>query len=199
MRVTAQVGEAADALNTDLLARLARLEGEVASLRTTLDETRAHLPENRASLCLISGDYERVLTTLMLAHMAAALEMDVSIFFAFWGVQAIKKSRRFKGKTLFEKATAAMLKSDIRSLPSSRFNFGGIGPAVFSYLMQQKQIATPSELMASAGVARIHLLACTTSMDVFGVAPDELLPDVTCCGAAQYLEAASRSKIALVL
>ncbi|MFN7918677.1 MAG: DsrE/DsrF/DrsH-like family protein [Bryobacteraceae bacterium] len=183
----------------DMFARLATLEDEVSSLRSQLHQVRTQLPANQASLCLLSGDFERVLTTLMMAHMAVALEMEVSIFFAFWGVQAVKKSSRYRGKALLEKATTAMLKRNIRGLPSEKFNFGGLGPKVFARLMKQKGIATPADLMASSGEAQIRLLACSTSLEVFGIAADELLPGVACCGAANFLESASRSKIALVL
>lgn len=186
-------------LETPATERLARLEQEIAELRTRLDAAESHLPSNQATFCVLSGDYERVLAALMMAHMAVALEMEVTLFFTFWGVQAIRKSRQYEGKTLIEKALGAMLKPDIRQLPSAKFNFGGMGPAIFEHLMRQKKIATPAELLAEAGPARIRLVACTTSLDVFGISRDELLPEVSYCGAAEYLETASRSKVSLLI
>lgn len=175
-----------------LLERLARLERE-------LESVRRELPENRATFCLISGEFEKVLTTLVLAHAAAAMEMEVTIFFAFWGVQAVKRSSRFRGKKAVEKALTAMLKPDIRGLESTKFNFAGLGPAIFERLMKHKGIATPAQLLESAREAGIALQACSMSMEVLGVERDELLECVNCCGAAQYVEAASRSKVALIL
>lgn len=179
--------------------RLTQLEKEVAELKARLDALTAQVPLNQASLCLLSGDYERVMAALMLAHMAAALEMDVTIFFTFWGVQAIRKSRRYGGKSVIEKALARMLKRDISQLASGKFNFGGMGPVLFEHLMRQKNIATPAELLEGAGPARIQLVACTTSVEVFGIAPDELIPGVVQAGAAQFIEMASRSKFSLFI
>lgn len=179
--------------------RIALLESEVAQLRARLDAVTRQLPLNQATLCVLSGDYERVMSALMLAHMAAALEMDVTIFFTFWGVQAIRKSRSYRGKSVIEKAMARILKRDIGQLASGRLNFGGVGPVIFEQLMKKKNVATPQELLEGVGPARIRLAACTTSIDVFGITPAELIPGVVHCGAAEFVEMASRSKINLFI
>ncbi len=179
--------------------RVAQLEREVAQLTSRLDALDQRMPLNQACFCLLSGDYERVMAALMMAHMAAALEMDVTIFFTFWGVQAIRKSRSYRGKSVIEKAMARMLKRDIGQLSSGKFNFGGMGPVIFEHLMRQKNIATPAELLEGAGLARIRLSACMTSAEVFGISPDELIPGVTQCGAAEFVEQASRSRICLFI
>lgn len=181
--------------SADVHARLARLEAEVAVLR---GQSAAAL-ENRLSLCVVSGDFERVTTALMLANTAAAMEMPATIFFAFWGVQAIRRERRSRGKTWMAKALGHMLARDIGQLASQRFNVFGLGPAMFTRLMRDKSIATPAELLSSAQALGVELQACTTSMEVFGVTADELLPGVACCGAAQFLEAASRSRVSLIV
>lgn len=182
-----------------MAARLAVLEREIESMRRQLKAVEASVPENRAAFCLVSGDFEKVLTVLVLAHAAAAMEMDVTVFFAFWGVQAVKRGSRFRGKAPIEKALTAMLKSDISCLESSKFNFAGVGPKIFERLMKSKGIATPADLIAGAREAGIGLEACTMSMDVLGIAQDELMEGVGCCGAAQYMEAAARSRVAVVL
>lgn len=180
----------------DVHARLARLEAEVDALR---GQAAASAAENRLSLCVVSGDFERVTTALMLANTAAAMEMPASIFFAFWGVQAVRRERRSAGKGLVARVLGRMLARDIGQLASQRFNCLGLGPVMFTRLMRGKAIATPPELLATAQELGVGLQACTTSMEVFGVTADELLPGVTCCGAAQFLEVASRSRVSLIV
>lgn len=182
-----------------IIARLAALEGEVASLRDRLAAAEQRLPQNQLALCLVSGDFETVTAGLMMANIAVSLEMQSTIFFAFWGVQAVRQGRRFRGKASIEKVLAAMVRSNIDSLASQKFNMGGIGPLVFTQLMKHKGIATPAELLATAQELGVRLQACTTSMEVFGLTPEELLPGVTCCGAAQFVEVASRSSVSLIL
>ena len=182
-----------------LQSQVAALTADVAALKERLAAAEHRLPQNHFSLCLVSGDFERVTAGLMMANMAASLEMEATIFFAFWGVQAVRKGRRFRGKTSMEKVLATMVKSDIGSLGSQRFNFAGVGPRIFTQLMKQKGIATPGELLATARELGVQLQACTTSMEVFGLTVDELLPGVTCCGASQFVDVASRSALSLVL
>lgn len=178
---------------------IARLEDEVAALRTQLDALSRAQVDNRATFCLISDDFEKVLTVLMLAHSAAAMDMESSIFFAFWGVQAVKRDSRYRGKPAIEKALTAMLAANIGGLPSTKYHLAGLGPAIFSKLMRDKGIATPADLMESAAQAGIGLRACATSMEMLGIAPDELLPGVECAGASGFLELGVRSRISLIL
>lgn len=183
----------------DTAARLARLEAEVTSLRGALAAVQTRLPERRLAVCVVSGEFEKVTTALMLANMAAALDMQVTLFFAFWGVQAVTSGRRFQGKNLVERALTLMRRPDIAALHSHRFNLGGLGPAVFTRLMQHKGIATPVELLDTARELGVELQACTTSMEVFGLREDELMPGVATCGAAQFLDVAGRSSVSLLL
>lgn len=180
----------------DLHTRLAHLEAEVVRLR---GQAAAQAAENRLSLCVVSGDFERVTTALMMANTAAAMEMPATIFFAFWGVQAVRRERRTAGKGLVARVLGRMLARDVGQLASQRFNCFGLGPALFTRLMRDKAIATPPELLATARALGVDLQACTTSMEVFGVTEDELLPGVACCGAAQFLELASRSRVSLIV
>lgn len=183
----------------DVAERLARLEAEVEHLRRQVASVHERLPERRLALCVVSGEFEKVTTALMLANMAAALDMKATVFFAFWGVQAVTGGRRFDGKTMVERALTLMRRPDIAALSSHRFNFGGLGPMVFTRLMQQKGIATPAELLETARELGVELQACTTSMEVFGLHADELVPGVASCGAAQFLDVAGRSSVSLML
>lgn len=192
---SAYAGES-DALAPD---RLRRLEEEVAALRAQLAALSSAQAANRAAFCLISDEFEKVLTVLMLAHSAAAMELETEIYFAFWGVQAVKRNSRYHGKPLLEKALTALLQHNIHGLPSSKLNFAGLGPAIFCKLMRDKAIATPAELMAAAIDAGIGLRACATSMEMLGIAPDELLPGVQCAGASAFVEIGSHSRISLIL
>jgi len=183
----------------DVQSRLAALEAEVTALRAELGRTAERLPEHRMALCVVSGEFEKVTTALMLATMAAAAEMQVTVFFAFWGVQAVTSRRRFRGKSAVERALTLVRKPDVAALSSQRFNLAGIGPKVFTRLMRGKGIATPAELLVTARDLGVDLRACTTSMEVLGLAPDELLPGVATCGAAQFLDVAGRSSVSLML
>jgi len=195
-----QLAKAVTPQETDaIVRRLAALEGEVQQLRTELAASQKPQLEDRATFCLISADFEKVMTILMLAHAAAALELRTSVFFAFWGVQAIKKESQYRGKPPLEMALTSMMKSNIHQLASSRFNFGGMGPAFFQKLMKDKGILTPAQMLAATEDSGIQLQACSMSMDVLGISEQELLPGVSLAGATTFMELCGRSRISMIL
>lgn len=185
--------------DVDAASAIGRLEAEVRDLRRDLAELSARMPDRRMAICVVSGEFEKVTAALMMATMAASMGMPVTMFFAFWGVQAVTAGRRFRGKAFTERALTLMRRPDVAALASHRFNFGGLGPKVFTRLMRTKGIATPVELLETAQALGVELQACTTSMEVFGLRADELRPGVASCGAAQFLEAADRSSVSLIL
>ena len=58
--------------------------------------------------------------------------MDVSVFYTFWGLTALKKQVVMQGKTLKEKMFAAMTPGSLRKMPISKMNFGGMGRAMLT-------------------------------------------------------------------
>lgn len=72
---------------------------------------------------LFSDDLDKTLATFVLANGAAATGEKVTIFFTFWGLNAIKKSHKPKvKKDIFGKMFSMMLPSDTRSLKLSKID-----------------------------------------------------------------------------
>src|ERR1700678_2706747 len=78
----------------DLEKRLAQVEGQVA--------------EDKVSLVVFSGDLDRVLAAFIIATGAASMGQEVSMFFTFWGLSALKKDKQLSGKTLFQQMMTVM-------------------------------------------------------------------------------------------
>src|SRR5262249_54686968 len=70
--------------NGALQRRVAELEARLAALEAAQKDTRADLPDNRVSLIIFSGDLDKVLAGFVIATGAAAVGMEVSMFFTFW-------------------------------------------------------------------------------------------------------------------
>lgn len=174
-----------------LWARLRTLEAEVSQLSR-------RVPEERVSLLVVNGDFERVHTALMLAHAAVALELEVSLYFAMWGVQALRAKGPGRSRTVYARCLNAILASNVSGLPSSRMNFGGLGPLALVRLMQKHAIASPAQLLDLATEAGVALVACPLSLSLFELTPADLLPDVEVRGAASFLEEATRSRFSAV-
>jgi peroxiredoxin family protein len=156
-------------------------------------------PDNRETMVVFSGDLDRQLASLVIATGAAAMGMEVSIFYTYWGLSGLKKGRSFAGKTLKEKMFAMMTPEGLSKLPVSQMNFGGVGRAMLKSMMQEKGVSSIEELFALAREMGVKLIACTMSMDVMGIAREELIDGIAVGGVATFLGDAARSRVSLFI
>jgi peroxiredoxin family protein len=161
--------------------------------------TGEELPENRVSIVVFSGDLDKVLPAFIIATGAAAMGMQVSLFFTFWGLNALKKRRDLSGKGFLEKLFALMTPVGTEGLGVSKMNFFGIGAKLLRTLMKRKQVASLEELAQMAREMGVKIIACQMSMDVLGITKDELWDGIEVGGVATFLADATKSKITLFI
>jgi hypothetical protein len=107
--------------------RVSALEERLAQLEAQMQQVREELPENRVSIIVFSGDLDKVLPAFIIATGAAAMGMQVSLFFTFWGLNALKKRRDLSGQGLSGKTLRLMTPVGTEGLGVSKMNFFGIG------------------------------------------------------------------------
>jgi len=152
----------------------------------------------KASIVVFSGDMDKVMAAFIIATTAAASGIETTMFFTFWGLQALKKKVP-TGRTLFERMLSLFLK-DINSIGPSKLNMGGMGRWMFKQMMKQHQVATLPELRQMAIDLGVKLLACQMSMEVMGIRREDLIDEVTdVVGAATYVAEANQSHITLFI
>ena len=142
-------------------------------------------PENtsnkpkKLSLIAFSGDFDKLTAVFTLATGAAAVGYEVNIFFTFWGLDAIKqkKGRSFIGSNWLTKIFGFMM-GGISVTPSSRFNFCGIGPKIFRYLMRKNNVATLEELVEAAVALNVNIYACEMAMHILGLQKSDFIHEV---------------------
>jgi peroxiredoxin family protein/TusA-related sulfurtransferase len=154
---------------------------------------------NQASIVVFSGDMDRLMAAFIIATGAASMEMDVSLFFSFWGLAALKKDKIYKGKALSEKLVTAMLPTSAAKLGTSKMNMLGMGPAFFRKLMKKNGVESLPELIERSREMGVKFIACKMSMDVMGVREDELIDGVELGGVATFVGSASDSRITLFI
>ena len=175
------------------------LQQQVQQLQAQLDALRAQSPDNRLSMVVFSGDLDRVLASFVIASGAAASGMEVSMFFTFWGLTALRQKRESRGKTLFQKMMGWMTPVGIRGLGVSKMNFGGIGAKMLRTMMRQQGVPQPEEMAQMARELGVRIVACQMSMDVMGIHKEELIDGVEVGGVATFLGEATRSKATLFI
>lgn len=152
------------------------------------------------TLILFSDDLDKTLATFVLANGAAATGKKVSIFFTFWGLNAIKKSHKPKVKKDFwGRMFGLMLPSDSTKLPLSQMNMMGIGAKLMRFIMKRKSVDSLESLRQQAIDNGVEFIACQMSMDVMGVKREELLDEVTVGGVATYMDRAEQANVNLFI
>jgi peroxiredoxin family protein len=155
---------------------------------------------NRATIIVFSGDMDKVFAAFIIATGCAAAGMETTLFFTFWGLNAIKTGEPIKAKGFLGKMMGIMNRGGINRLNPSRFSFGGIGRILFSKMMGDKNVASLEELRQTVIDLDVHLLACKMSMDVMEISRDDLITEVEdVVGVATFVKEAANSKIQLFI
>jgi peroxiredoxin family protein/rhodanese-related sulfurtransferase/TusA-related sulfurtransferase len=153
-----------------------------------------------ATLIVFSDDFDRALASFVIANGAAASGKKVTMFFTFWGLSVVKRKKAPRvAKDFMGSMFGAMLPKDAGNLSLSKMNFGGMGAAMMKSRMKAKKIDQLESMMHSALAAGVRMTACQMSMDIMGVAREELMDGVEIGGVASYLDSASGANLNLFI
>lgn len=152
------------------------------------------------TIIVFSGDLDKVLASFIIANGAAAMGRPVTMFFTFWGLNALRKREKQKVKKPFMDAMfGAMMPRGVSKLSLSNMNMGGMGTAMMKKVMKDKNIDSLEDLMKQAMFNGVRLVACTMSMDVMGITREELIDGIEYAGVAAYLGDAEESNVNLFI
>lgn len=157
--------------------------------------------DKKMSILMFSGDYDKALAALILANTAREINIEVTMFFAFWGLMLIRDPDNMseEDKTLFEKMFASMTPKGIEDLPLSKMNFAGIGKKMLLGMMEDSDTPNINAFMKGALNKGVNMHACKLSCEVMGFSEDEFLEEVKIVTAEDYLKDALDSKIQLFI
>lgn len=172
----------------DLAARVQAMENE-------LTDIRERVPEDKVSIILLSGEFDKAMAAFMMANGATAMGMEVNMFFTFWGCTVIKKGKKLKGKKFLHKMVNLMLPGSSKDLPPSKMSFGGVGRKLFNHMMKG-EMNSLEEQIEIAREAGITFQICSPSLGVMGFDPDEWVVPVDVCGVAGMYETALHARTA---
>jgi peroxiredoxin family protein len=178
-----------------LLERLTTLEQRV----NELEEAPAQDIEDRLSLVVFSGDLDKAIAAFIIATGAAAMGMEVSMFFTFWGLNVVKKEKRYEGKNILEKGFTAMMPAGTGQLPLSQMNFFGAGSRIIRKLMNDHEVTSIEEFVEMAQEFGVRMVACDMSRELLGVRDEELIDGLEFGGVATFMGDAARSKASLFI
>lgn len=155
---------------------------------------------NTTAIILFSNDFDKAMTTMILANGLVAAGMNVEIFFTFWGLSVLRKNPApYLKKTFMERMFSWMLPKGAEKLALSKMNMLGMGSAMMKNVMAQKNVLTLPELIRSARGAGVRFIACDMAMSVMGITREELIEIDEVAGVATFAEIAKRSQNTLFI
>jgi NADPH-dependent 2,4-dienoyl-CoA reductase/sulfur reductase-like enzyme/peroxiredoxin family protein/rhodanese-related sulfurtransferase/TusA-related sulfurtransferase len=183
---------------------LADLVNEDGVLKATIvkHQAKACVVSDKAcrskTIVVFSNDFDRVMASLIIANGAASMGSEVTMFFTFWGLNALrKKTPEQIHKSIIEWMFGVMMPRGASKLKLSKMNMGGIGTAMMKGIMQRKNVSSLEELIEKAKASGIKLVACSMSMDIMGIRKEELIDGVELGGVAMYLDHAEAGNVNL--
>ena len=138
--------------------------------------------EKKKKLALIvhSGTLDKLFCAFILGSTAASMDMDVHMYFTFWGLNMLKKGAL-----------------DNARLPADYKDF----EEPMKQKLKEMNYPTPYQMlkrMKETGNATIY--ACSPTMEMFGITKETLIPEVDkIAGAAAFLDIASDADISLLV
>ena len=163
-------------------------------------EAAADAAPKGKTIIVFEGDMDKVLASFVIANGALAMGRPVTMFFTFWGLTALRRSSKVKVKKSFmEKMFGFMLPRGAAKTKLSKMNMGGMGTAMMRGIMKDKNIDSLEDMMKKAIEGGVKIIACSMSMDVMGIRPEELIDGVEIGGVGTYLGDAEESDVNLFI
>lgn len=154
----------------------------------------------KVSFVVFSGDLDKLIAAFIIANGALAMGEEVSMFFTFWGLNALRRHNPPKRKrAAMDAMFATMMPSGADKLSLSTMNMLGAGTAMIKGVMKKNSVQTLPELIAAAQAGGARIIGCTMTMDLLGIAPSDLLDDVELGGVATFLGEAAESTTTLFI
>ena len=159
-------------------------------------------PQSGLSMVVFSGDLDKALAAMIIANGAASMDLPVSVFFTFWGLNILRKGGpvHVQGKkTTTEKMFGSMMPRGPEHLHISKMNMAGLGTRMIKKEMAKKHVMSLPALMKSAQEQGVRFIACTMSMDLMGIHKEELIGGITYANVGTFIDAADKSRMTLFI
>ena len=171
-----------------------------------MEEKRA----KRMALIASKGTLDWAYPPFILASTAVAMEMEVAVFFTFYGLTLLKK--RITAKVAPQTNPAMPMKMPFgpkgfqevewpmpNMLMGNMPGFETMATSLMKETFKNKGVATIEELREICIESGVKLIGCQMTMDVFGFSQSDFVEGVDIGGAATFLEFAADADIQLFI
>ncbi|MCW8796152.1 MAG: DsrE/DsrF/DrsH-like family protein [Chlorobium sp.] len=164
----------------------------------------------KVALIASRGTLDWAYPPFILGSAAAAMDMEVVIFFTFYGLPLLNK--KIDAKVSPHSNPAMPMKMPFGSKAFQNINwpipnvisgnvpgFDTMATSLMKETFKNKGVATIEELRELCIDCGVKFIACQMTMDVFGFTKDDFIDGVDFAGAAMFLEYAADADIQLFI
>jgi peroxiredoxin family protein len=156
----------------------------------------------RMSIIVTKGTLDWAYPPFILATTAAAMGLDVTMFFTFYGLPLLLKNLDLQLSPLGNPAMKMPMAGMHMGMPNLASMIPGVdaaASAMMSNLMKKKGVASIQELRALAVEAGVRMIACQMTLDLFDYSLKDMIDGPELGGAATYIDVATQSEINLFI
>ncbi len=157
------------------------------------------MANKKMTIIASKGSLDMSYPPLILATTAAAMDIDVTIFFTFYGLDIIKKNNADNLKISPLGNPALPMPMPVPTLVAALPGMEAMATSMMKSMFKKKGVASIGQLLDLAKESGVKLIACQMTMDVMGVKQSDMIDGVEFGGAATWLDAAADSQINLFI
>ncbi|MCW8925341.1 MAG: DsrE/DsrF/DrsH-like family protein [Xanthomonadales bacterium] len=166
-------------------------------------EIQPGINPNTMSIIVTKGTLDWAYPPFILGTTAAAMGLEVTMFFTFYGLPLLLKDvDKLQISSLGNPAMKMPMMGMHMGMPNIVSAIPGIDAAaskMMKNLIKKKGVASIPELRELAVEADVRLIACQMTLDLFEYSTDDMIEGIEIGGAATYIEVATQSHINLFI
>jgi peroxiredoxin family protein len=157
---------------------------------------------NSMTIIVTKGSLDWAYPPFILSTTAAAMGLEVVLFFTFYGLPLLLKKMDLKVTPLGNAAMKMPMAGAHMVMPNLVAALPGVdamATKMMKNMIKKKGVASIEELRELAVEADVRMIGCQMTMDLFEYSKDDMIDGIEIGGAATYIECATKSHINLFI
>ena len=167
-----------------------------------MSEASNAINPNTMSIIVTKGSLDWAYPPFILSATAAAMGLDVTLFFTFYGLPLLLKKMDLKVTPLGNAAMKMPMAGAHMVMPNLVAALPGVdamATKMMKNMIKNKGVASIEELRELAVEADVRMIGCQMTMELFDYKKEDMIDGIEIGGAATYIEVATQSHINLFI
>ena len=179
------------------------MSSEAQVVQDAASEAPAAAPETKSMTIIVTkGSLDWAYPPFILATTAAAMGLNVTMFFTFYGLPLLLKKLDLQVTAAGNPAMKMPMMGGHMGMPNLVTAIPGVdalASKMMKNLIKKKGVASIDDLRDMAVESDVRLIGCQMTMDLFEYDKEDMIDGIDIGGAATYIECATQSDINLFI